>query len=390
MKSIIIALCAFLLVLSGLAGCNAAGPDDVLVVCNSNSPVSMRIAAYYMSKRGISDSRLVTVKTVDSSASAANESISPDDYIEQIHKPIADYLAKHSLVNKIKYIVLTKGIPFRLSGDPTGGTSGGLSVDSVLTTLGMSNPISVNLGDKGHPVVNRYWRSKEPFSHQKYGGYLVTRLDGYTEGDAKALVDRAIAPAPEQRVILLDADAKKGLGDAAVQPKSILNDSGTGVNDVPVSFPDFNADMIHLSNMLPDKSNTQVVLDKTDSFICISKPLTVYVSWGSNDGKFNTDVYHNIKFGPRSLAETAVSSSGRTLLKTTGGQSLIADLIAQGTAGAKGYVTEPYLVSMASPSVFIDLYLSGRNLAESFYAGSRFLAWKDIVLGDPLCSLAEK
>ncbi|MEN6372466.1 MAG: TIGR03790 family protein [Armatimonadota bacterium] len=390
MKAVIIAFCAFLLVFSVLTECTAAGPNDVLVVRNSNSPVSVRIAAYYMSKRGISDSRLVTVKTADSSVSAANESISPDDYVAQIHKPVADYLAKHALVNKIKYIVLTKGVPFRLSSDPTGGTSGGQSVDSVLATLGMSNPMFVNLGAKGHPVVNRYWRSREPFSHQKYGGYLVTRLDGYTEDDAKSLVDRAAAPAPKQRVILLDADAKKGLGDAAIQPKSILNDSGTDIIDVPVNFPDFNADMVHLGNMLSDKPNTHVILDKTDSFICISKPVTVYVSWGSNDGKFNADVYHNIKLGPRSLAETAVSSSGRTLLKTTGGQSLIADLIAQGAAGAKGYVTEPYLVSMASPSVFVDLYLSGRNLAESFYAGSRFLAWKDIVLGDPLCSLDGK
>ena len=27
----------------------------------------------------------------------------------------------------------------------------------------------------------------------------------------------------------------------------------------------------------------------------------------------------------------------------------------------------------------------GRNLAESFYAASRFLKWKDVVIGDPLC-----
>jgi hypothetical protein len=66
---------------------------------------------------------------------------------------------------------------------------------------------------------------------------------------------------------------------------------------------------------------------------------------------------------------------------------LIADLIAQGVAGAKGYVTEPYLDAIASPTVLLDAYSSGRNLAESFYSASRLIGWKDVVLGDPLCAL---
>ncbi|HPP75376.1 MAG TPA: hypothetical protein PLU88_09670, partial [Armatimonadota bacterium] len=112
-----------------------------------------------------------------------------------------------------------------------------------------------------------------------------------------------------------------------------------------------------------------------------------YISWGSNDYHFNLNTYHSLAFAPRGIAETAVSTSGRTFLPTTGGQSLIADLIAQGAAGAKGYVTEPYLDAIASPTVLMDFYTSGRNLAESFYAASRFIGWKDIVLGDPLCCL---
>jgi hypothetical protein len=50
-------------------------------------------------------------------------------------------------------------------------------------------------------------------------------------------------------------------------------------------------------------------------------------------------------------------------------------------------VAEPYLDAIASPSVFLDLYTSGRNLAEAFYAASRFVEWKDIVIGDPICAL---
>ena len=390
----IILSCAFLLLLQGSETKVLGGPENVLVVRNDNSPVSIRIASYYMAKRNIAPRYLATIHTVDSSISAANESISPDDYINQIHKPIDKYLSDNGLRDRIQYIVLTKGIPIRLSSDPTGGTSGGMSVDSVLATIGLINPIQLNLGDKdktlGHPIVNRYWRSMEPFSHAKYGGYLVTRLDGYTEADAKALVDRAMEPVPSERIVFLDTDLKHGVGDPSIQPKSIINPDGTQSNDPQVQYSDFNADMIRLSQLIANRPNLTVTLDKTDSFVSTPKPVLVYISWGSNDKDYKAEVYHSMKFAPRSIVETAVSSSGRTFLPATGGQSLIADLIAQGAAGAKGYVTEPYLFSMASPTVLVDLYTSGHNLAESYYAASRFIAWKDIVIGDPLCSLSGK
>jgi len=386
-----ILLCIILPLLQGCSSRAVGGPENVLVVSNANSPVSQRIASYYMEERGITSKYLVNIRTIDSSLCATNESISPKDYIEQIHRPIQSYLDNQGLTNKIQYIVLTKGVPFKLSSDPTGGSSGGQSVDSILATMGMAKPpmliINNNGKNIGNPIINRYWRSNKPFSHAEYGGYLVTRLDGYTEADAKALVDRALAPSPVERIVLLDADLKKGLGDPSVQPISLIAPDGSRLPETPIRFSDFNADMIHLHDLLLDRKQVNVVLDRTNDFVCNAKPLTVYVSWGSNDSKFNADTYHSLKFAPRSLAETAVSSSGRTLLKTTGGQSLIADLIAQGAAGAKGYVTEPYLFAMASPSVFVCQYISGRNLAESFYSGSRLIGWKDIVLGDPLCCL---
>ena len=365
-----------------------SGVEDVLVVSNTNSPVSTRIASYYMSKRGIASKYHVTIQTIDSSASAANEFIPPSDYVKKIHKPVQEYLSSHGLTDQIKYIVLTKGIPFRLSSDPTGESSSGQSVDSILATMGMVDPLQLVLGKNKNPIINRYWRSKKRFSHAAFGGYLVCRLDGYTETDAKALVDRALAPASAERIVLLDVCPGRGLGDPSIQPICIINRDGTKSSNPQMKYCDFNADMIHLSQVLAGRPNLNVILDKTDSFASSPKPLTAYVSWGSNDGKFSAETYHGLQFAPRSLVETAVSSSGRTLLKTSGGQSLVADLIAQGAAGAKGYVTEPFILAMASPSVFVDLYLSGRNLAESYYAGSRFVGWKDIVLGDPLCSLS--
>jgi hypothetical protein len=63
---------------------------------------------------------------------------------------------------------------------------------------------------------------------------------------------------------------------------------------------------------------------------------------------------------------------------------MIADLIAQGITGVKGYTDEPLLQSNVSPTILMDRYTHGFTLAESFYAASHFVGWTQIVLGDPL------
>ena len=45
-----------------------------------------------------------------------------------------------------------------------------------------------------------------------------------------------------------------------------------------------------------------------------------------------------------------------------------------------------YATPLKSPTVALDRYTAGYTMAESFYAASNFVAWEDIVIGDPLCS----
>lgn len=387
--SVIAALIA-VCVIVGLNPVPAGGAVNVLVVRNGNSPVSCRIAAYYASKREISRANIVTITVPDSSNSAANEIISLSDYQTRIEEPIKAFLSDKSLTDKVQYIVLTKGIPIRLPSS-SGSGARGQSVDSMLAAMDMANRLNVQLGPKDDPsfaIINRYWRSTEAFSHAKYGGYLVTRLDGYTEADAKALVDRALATQSSPICVLMDANSDHMPEDVARQPVSLLFPDGSGNRGFKLSYSDFDADMVRAGEIAAGRPGVSAVTDKTKAFAGSDKPLTIYCSWGSNAHEnFKADVYHSLKFAPRAVVETGVSSSGRSFLPTKGGQSMIADLIAQGAAGAKGYVTEPYLHAIASPSVLVDLYTSGRNLAESYYAASRFIGWKDIVIGDPLCKL---
>ncbi len=361
------------MVLSILVGCAAAPAtlppitdqksvgeaQRVLVVMNENDPDSMRIAATYLQKRKISRDQLVSIKTVSS------DNISNEQYKKNIETPVRAALAKHPDVD---FVVLTKGIPIRLVDE------GGYSVDATLAAMDLKfEPIGQTPGKFGitetdpdaaiKRCANPYFNSKERFSHKKFGMVLVTRLTGYTADDAIKLIDNSLAAKPSKAPILLDSQPKFTDGSGYWSMELTLNEA---------------------RNTLSQKG-LNIYYERTEGFSDGHEPLAGYASWGSNDPNFDATAYHNLKFVPGAIAETFVSTSARTFTPTQGGQSLIADLIHQGVTGVKGYVSEPFTVALCRAGILFDRYNSGFNLAESFYAASPLVKWKDVVIGDPLC-----
>jgi uncharacterized protein (TIGR03790 family) len=360
------------------SGLHRRSPGQVLVVFNVESPVSKAIAQDYAGKRQVRN--LLPLHCQDSALSTQNETLTPEAFTQQIENPVRAYLASHT---NIDFIVLTKGIPIRVKG-----RSAFPSVDSSLAALDYANlsgavRISINGdGAMGFAYSNRYWRATAPFSHARFGGYLVTRLDGYTEADAKALVTRALAA--EQGLVkgkvLLDVQPRFGLGDKTTQPAAITI---TKISKES-AWIEFNADMCGAHDLLV-KRGIPDELDLNETFVGGRSNLLGYFSWGSNDARFTSQAYQTLLFAPGALSDTAVSTSARTFLPTQGGQSLLVDLIAHGLTCGKGYVDEPLLQAVASPTIAWDRYSSGYTMAESFYAASHFVGWEDVVIGDPLC-----
>ena len=371
-------------------------PSEVLLVYNADSPISTAIAKDYAAKRGVT--KTVVIHCVDSAVSTANETIPLADYKREIAAPIAEFLEHHSEIN---FIVLTKGVPIRIDGGDTGSraehTTGNLrpSVDSYLAAMGYASiPGAIRIsihgsGADGFGWLNRYWNKDEPFSHAKFGGYLVTRLDGYTQADAEALITRSIAAGAARAAatetargkVLLDVQPifKFKSTDVAGQPFAV-----TGTIPDESAYGLWNADMVKAGDLLGARK-IPTELDRDEAFVGDRSNLLGYFSWGSNDAKYNEKAYESLTFAPGAIGDTAVSTSARTFLPTAGGQSLIADLIAHGITGVKGYTDEPLLQAIASPAVAMERYTSGFTLAESFYAASRFVGWEDVVIGDPLC-----
>ena len=112
------------------------------------------------------------------------------------------------------------------------------------------------------------------------------------------------------------------------------------------------------------------------------------------DGTYNGSIFFDtLKLYPirphftwlnGSIAETAVSTSGRTFIfNSSYGQSLVADLLEDGVSGVKGYVYEPYLTAIGDPDILLPYYANGYNFAEVNYAANPMISWMGTVVGDP-------
>ena len=372
----------------------------VLVVKNTKSPISIAIANDYMKRRGVSN--FMDISCPDGAVSQDAESINYPDYVTAIEVPLQAYLKTHT---GIDFIVFTKGVPIRIYNTPDKPYGGVCSLDSRVSAYGYeSDPGSsiINVTDPnygsnyvGNAWANKFFNSTAHFSHSAFGGYLVTRLDGYTQADAMALTTRSLEaeknladgvkdPGP----ILLDACSDFGFPNKDSQPYTLIPANYTPGQTIYIvhesEYGEYNSDMSVANDYLTSKG-IPVLYDDQPAFVGNKTGLRGYISWGSNDTHYDPAGYNGLRFSVGALAETAVSTSARTFLPTSGGQSLIDDLVKQGVTGVKGYTDEPLLQGIASPSILFNRYTGGWTLAESFFAASRLIGWMGMVVGDPIC-----
>ena len=143
-------------------------------------------------------------------------------------------------------------------------------------------------------------------------------------------------------------------------------------------------------------------LDESTKVLTKESGVLGYYSWGSNDPAINVRDFE-MAIRPGAIAGMFVSTDGRTFKEPPpawrpsndgrresifGGshQSLMGDLIRAGVTGAAGHVDEPYLDATIRPEILFPAYVSGRNLAEAYYAAMPYLSWQTLIVGDPLCA----
>ena len=345
----------------------AQTPDQVLIVVNRQSAVSRQIGDYYRGKRGIPVQNVCTIDT------APNELITRKIYDDEVEAPIAAFLRKTQLTEKINYIVTTLGVPLRIAGDNAALQNTAAAVDSELTLV-YPHLHGVKTALAG-AIPNPFFRQQDtPFRHPLFPMYLVTRLAAYDLAEAKGLVDRALT-AHNTGKFVIDLRA---------------NDEASG-----------NQWLRAAALLLP---KDRVVLEETGKVVTNQKDVIAYASWGSNDADRKERFLH-FSWLPGAIMTEFVSTNARTFQRPPDNwqigpwsqskskwyagsvQTMTGDYIHEGVSGASGHVDEPYLSFNPRPDFVLPAYYHGRNLAESFYLGIPGLSWMNVVIGDPLMRL---
>jgi uncharacterized protein (TIGR03790 family) len=338
--------------------------DDVAVIVNVNSEASKTVAAYFQAARAVPAENMIYVDIPE-------QEVIDSTTFRSLRTQVETYLNSHHLSDAINYLVTTKGVPLKINreangADPFSSSSSSASVESELSLI--LGPYSPRIGQPGR-VISPYYNAGRHFSRTTFGIYLVTRLDGYTVQNVLDLIDRS------------------GAGITPSRTAEFVFDQDPAWNS---ATPYLNTYMADAANTLAGKGKN-VRLNADSVYVTYASDVLGYISWGSNDHYANDftryAIPHN-SWAPGAIAETYVSTSARSFADPPQyGQSLIADLIAEGISGAKGYVYEPFSSAMAVGSVLFDSYTGGYNLAESFFQSSVYLSWMDVVVGDPKTSI---
>jgi uncharacterized protein (TIGR03790 family) len=327
------------------------------------------VGEHYRQRRNIPVSHVCGIRTLDA------EEINRVIFEDEVQRPILKCLANGRIQDRILYIVLTKGVPLKIKGTANDHSS----VDSELTLL-YQDLAGVPRVLRG-TIPNPYYAANKAgqfvrFSHRSFPIYLVTRLDGYDLKDVRALIDRSLALSPTGRFVLdLSRDDNTVGNNWLREAAQRLKQAG-----VPES---------------------RIRLETSEAFLSGEKDVMGYAGWGSND-RANHSRFLNHTWVNGALAVEFVSTNARTFERPPKNwnigqwsdppetffagspQSLIADFIREGVTGTAGYVYEPYLGASVQPQILFPGYVSGLNLAESFYAAIPHLSWQTVVVGDPL------
>jgi uncharacterized protein (TIGR03790 family) len=165
--------------------------ENVAVVINEASAESKQIGEYYIKAREIPAANVIRLKTT------TDESIQPATFLATIQAPIANALIRNNSIDRILYIVLTKGIPLRVLGT-TGPEGTVASVDSELTLL-YRRMVGRPVLTRGK-IANPYFQGTKPideakpFTHRDHDIYLVSRLDAFTVDEAISLILKGAQP----------------------------------------------------------------------------------------------------------------------------------------------------------------------------------------------------
>lgn len=383
-----------LLPLALALGCTASESSRVCILVNQASPVSQAIGEAYAEARGIPEEQIVRLEIPIPDpmlGDARHESITRPDFERLIRRPLEQIFEERGWRDSMEIIVTTKGIPLRVEGPEVPvryllRETTTAAVDAELSLLFSPLVGSPGIASSPNPFYGRdlsfqEFRDQHPQSPLRF---MVARLTGYQTPlaepaplprDVARLLENAQAPSSARGLWLIDLDP--GLPDALDVANHLLLKAASGT----------------LAGL-----GVRLVADEEVAFAGAYEGIQGYASWGSNAsqeplpgayGESEGRLYPG-EFASRALVTDLVSTNARTFTAPPRyGQSLVADLVAGGAAGATGHVAEPSLPGVVRPQLLLSRYAQGDRAIEAYYGALPYLGWMNVYVGDPLMRLEE-
>jgi len=353
MKRTLVALLLILVVTSrALAG---GAPSETVVLVNTRSVDSQRVADHYVAARGIPPTNVCRI------ACDSGLTITRDAFVRDVVDPLRIFLRDQSLLSRVRFVVLTQGMPIRADGE--GGAVSTAAMLALLDTRVCGAP-----GARLPRYRNPYTSGPAPREADVVSGgrlYLVTALISSTADEAIALIDRSVlsdGTAPEKaHFVYQDANGAAGNrnGQYDQARKAIERDEHTTE---------------HV------KSGPDVVTGR--------KRVMGYMSGGAYS-KLSPEKVRENEYLPGAICDM-LQSFGAVPKNfgpdgKGGSQFPVTHMVRAGVTGVHGTVAEPYNVAFPSADLFSP-YVAGYTLAETFHQKLPYRYWMNLVLGDPLCA----
>lgn len=390
---------ALLVASPALAG---GGPQNVLVLYNGDDLEAEETAQFYAEARALPDGHLCPL----TGASLAEGAVPFDDFTTLVRRPFDACLESLVEPDAIDYVVVVRGLPYRVdlpdagyhtslgamlqvggtTHETSGGELAGFSAESMFRRI--QNPFFphdaepeagdytlTNATEAAYTAATWWTRQAElPASFRRGDGdtvnrwvmddtlFVVTRLDGFDHADARALVDRSLAADgsfPDAELLsMAAADGARGARDPEAEYTSRMLD-GAGLN--ATWLPEHEAELSGhtVAAYLTGAAELRDAIDgQTYVPGAIVDNLTSFGAVPAN--------WYCEEACPQNESQTS-----------------IARFVRAGATGVHGTVAEPFNPVFPNAGTLM-LYTAGYNLAESFFFNQRWLYWQNLYVGDPL------
>lgn len=348
---------------SGLAivgksdGGEAQSHPEVVVAFNPAFPGAESLAKYYADVRGIPADHLIELKM------AVTDDVTRADFDELLRDPLRERFEKMGWwesANRVRYLVLVRGIPFRIkrtAQSPGKALEDEASVDSELAVLGLEG-----LSLPG-PYRNPWYDKPEPFADFTADKkiLLTARLDGPDEPTVRRMIDDAIA-----------------VESSGLYGRAVID---LALKDGPYQEGE---SWLQKSAQLFRQSGVPVYADRQSELIPEAWPLPdtiFYYGWYTQDvdGAMKSESF---KFKRGAIACHLHSFSAGTMRSAD--QHWVGPLLKHGAAVALGNVWEPYLGYTVHFDVLNRRLLDGWTVGEAAWNATPGLSWMTVMVGDPL------